>query len=81
MKKNFKNFAEKSFLLSVGIASIAKEKAEKLVNELIKKGKLNEKQGRKLVIGLLKKSKLERKKLKNTIKKAIKRQIPKKRKR
>ena len=48
------------FLLSVGIASIAKENAEKIVNEMVRKGKLNEKQGRKMVSDLIKRSRNER---------------------
>lgn len=49
-----------SFLLSVGIASVAKENAEKIAREMVRKGKLNEKQGRKLVSDLIKRSKNER---------------------
>ena len=48
------------FLLSVGIASVAKENAEKIVNEMVRKGKLNEKQGRKMVSDLIKRSRNER---------------------
>ena len=48
------------FLLSIGIASIAKENAEKIARELVNKGRLNEKQGRKLVNDLVRKSKKER---------------------
>ncbi|MEK6856761.1 MAG: hypothetical protein AABX49_01975 [Nanoarchaeota archaeon] len=48
------------FLLSIGIASIAKENAEKLVGEIVRKGSLNEKQGRKVVSDLIKRSKKER---------------------
>ena len=44
------------FLLSVGIASIAKENAEKITAELVKRGRLNECQGRKLVNNLIKRS-------------------------
>ena len=52
------------FLLSVGIASIAKENAEKIVNEMVRKGKLNEKQGRKMVSDLIKRSRNERDRVK-----------------
>ncbi|MBI2667950.1 hypothetical protein HYX17_04250 [Candidatus Woesearchaeota archaeon] len=48
------------FLLSVGLASVAKENLEKITNELVSKGRLNEKQGRKLVGDLIRRSKKER---------------------
>jgi polyhydroxyalkanoate synthesis regulator phasin len=67
-KKNVRNAASEGlkkaldtgFLLSIGIASIAKENLEKVSKDLVKKGRLNEKQGRKVVNDLLKKSKKER---------------------
>ncbi len=55
------------FLLSVGIASIAKENAEKIARELVNKGRLNEKQGRKLVSDLVKKSRKERDRVKKLL--------------
>jgi len=55
------------FLLSVGIASIAKENAEKISRELVKKGRLNEKQGRKLVNDLIKRSRQERERVKKLL--------------
>lgn len=63
MKKDLKKLADQGFLLSVGLASIGKEKAEKLIEQLVKKGRLNEKQGRALANKLIKKSKAEKKKL------------------
>ncbi len=48
------------FLFSIGIASVAKDNAEKLVGEIVRKGSLNEKQGRKLVSELVKRSKKEK---------------------
>ncbi|MBI2507358.1 hypothetical protein HYV89_00205 [Candidatus Woesearchaeota archaeon] len=55
------------FLLSVGIASIAKENAEKIARELVRKGRLNEKEGRKLVSDLIKKSKKEKDRMKRLL--------------
>jgi len=63
MKKEVKKLMNKSFLLSVGLASLTIEKADKIVKELVKKGKLNETQGRGLVSELIKKSKNEKKKI------------------
>ncbi len=63
IKKEVKKLMDKGFLLSVGLASVAKSKAEKLVNELIRKGKLNEQQGKKLFMDLIKKSKDEKKRI------------------
>lgn len=55
------------FLLSVGIASVAKENAERIAVELVKKGKLNEKQSRKLVNDLIKRSRKERERVKKLL--------------
>ena len=63
MKKEVKKLMNKGFLLSVGLASLTIDKADKIVKELIKKGNLNETQGRRLVSDLIKKSKNEKKKL------------------
>ena len=63
MKKEVKKLMNKGFLLSVGLASLTIDKADKMVKELVKKGKLNETQGRRLVSDLIKKSKNEKKKL------------------
>ena len=71
VKKNIEKVMDTGFLLSIGIASIAKEKVEALVSELIKKGKLNEKDGRKLVRSLLAKSRKERAKVKSFIKRRL----------
>lgn len=65
IKKEVKKLMDKGFLLSIGLASIGKQKAEKLIKELVKKGKLNEQQGRKLVMDLVKKSKIEKEKIKS----------------
>ena len=56
------------FLLSIGIASITKEKVEKLVMALVKKGKLNESQGRKMVRDVLAKARKEKARVSKIIK-------------
>ena len=40
---------KKGVLIGVGLAAYAQEYAEKLAKELIKKGKINQKEGRKIV--------------------------------
>ena len=55
------------FLLSIGLASIAKENAENIVGEIVRKGRLNEKQGRKLVGDLVKRSKKERERVRRIL--------------
>lgn len=55
------------FLLSIGIASIAKENAENIVGEVVRKGRLNEKQGRKLVSDLISRSKKERERVRRLL--------------
>ena len=55
------------FLLSIGLASIAKENAENIVGEVVRKGRLNEKQGRKLVSDLVKRSRKERERVRRLL--------------
>jgi len=55
-----KKILNTGFLLSVGLASVAKENLEKISGKLVNKGRLNEKQGRELVNDLVKRSKKER---------------------
>ncbi len=62
-----KNILDTGFLLSIGIASIAKENAEKIVGEIVRKGNLNEEQGRKLVSDLIKRSRKERERVRRIL--------------
>ncbi len=62
-----KKVLDTGFLFSVGIASIAKENAEKIVKDLVMKGRLNEKQGRKVVNDLIKRSRKERERVKRLL--------------
>ena len=62
-----KKALDTGFLLSIGIASIAKENAEKIVGEIVRKGRLNEGQGRKLVGDLVKRSKKERERVRRLL--------------
>lgn len=73
-----KRLLDKGFLLSVGLAAVTKDKLEKIIGELIKRGKLNEKDGRELVMKLLNKSKEERAKIRGFVRKVRKRVVRKK---
>ncbi len=55
------DFIKKSMLLGLGIASLSKEKVEKLVDELIKKGEMAEKERPKVIDKLLKEAKKQEK--------------------
>jgi len=78
IKKEVKKLMDKGFLLSIGLASIGKDKLEKVTKQLVRKGKLNEKDGRKLVRDLLKKSKTEKKKIEarvRSVRKKVKKKV------
>lgn len=62
-----KKVLDTGFLLSIGIASVAKENAEKLVGEIVRKGSLNEKQGRKLISDLIKRSRKEKERVRKLL--------------
>ncbi len=44
-----KELVRKGVLLGVGIAALAQEKAEKVAQELVKKGRINKAEGKQLV--------------------------------
>jgi polyhydroxyalkanoate synthesis regulator phasin len=44
-----KELIKKSLLVGAGLAAIAKDRADKLVKEMLKKGHINQAQGKKLV--------------------------------
>lgn len=61
------NVAKKILLLGLGIGATTKEKIEKLIKELEKKGELSAKEGEKLTQEFLKKSKKQSEDIKKTI--------------
>ena len=67
-KSQVEKVLDAGFLLSVGIASITKEKVEKIAMGLVKNGRLNEGQGRKMVREILAKGKKERDRIKKILK-------------
>ncbi|MBW2207817.1 MAG: polyhydroxyalkanoate synthesis regulator [Deltaproteobacteria bacterium] len=68
---------KKTMLTGVGLASLTKDKVEKLAKELAKKGKLSEEEGKKLVEDLSKKSEKAKKDLEAQIEGVVKNTIKK----
>ncbi len=63
---------KKVMLTGVGLAAMTKDKVEELAGDLVKKGKLSEKDGRELVDDLLEKSEKAKKDLEKDIEKVVK---------
>ncbi len=62
---------KKVVLTGVGLAALTKEKIEEVVQEVVEKGKLSEKEGKEFIEELLKKSEGAREKLEGQIEKAV----------
>lgn len=62
---------KKSLLVGVGLAAFAKEKSEKLVKDLIKKGHLNPQEGKKLVKNIYTEAELSGKKIASVLEKEL----------
>jgi len=58
---------KKAFLAGVGALSLSKERARKVVKELIEQGKIREQEGRKLVEDMLKKAETTRRDIEQII--------------
>ena len=63
----------KSLLFGVGVLDITREKAEKAVNELVKRGALSTQEGRKVVADVMKESKKTQKRIRAMVEKEAKR--------
>jgi len=57
--------------LGLGVIIASKDKAEKVANELIKKGELNKKEGKDLVDSLMKQGKETQAEIEKTVKKSV----------
>ena len=66
------DFLRKAFNLGLGLVTVTKEKAEEVVNELIKKGEVSQEEGKKLVSELLEKGEKSREELEAQIEKITK---------
>ena len=62
---------KKTILTGLGIASLTKEKAEKLVKDLVKEGEVSEGEGSKLVKDLLEKVENNKKSMEKKIEKTV----------
>ena len=63
------NLIKKTILTGLGIVSLTKDKAEKLVKDLIKEGELSESEGAKMTKNLLEKVEKNKEDLENKIEK------------
>jgi len=62
---------KKTMLFGTGLASMTREKMEKFVDEMVKRGELSEKEGRELVDDLIDRSKKARKDFEEGVTKAV----------
>ncbi|NLO88917.1 MAG: hypothetical protein GX088_01065 [Clostridia bacterium] len=58
---------KKAFLLGLGAISITKEKAEKLFDEMVKRGEITREEAKELLNSLMEKGKEEGEKIKETV--------------
>ncbi|MBW2545261.1 MAG: phasin family protein [Deltaproteobacteria bacterium] len=65
------DFIKKSMLAGVGLAALTREKLEKTVDELIKKGEMTEKEGKEAIEELTEKSKEFKKELTKKVEKTV----------
>lgn len=72
-----KDVIKKSVLLGLGVGALTKEKAEKFVKELQKKGYLDVKEGKKLARELMAESKKAQKKVQTAVEKQVKAAVKK----
>jgi len=65
------DFIKKSMLAGIGLAALTRDKLEKTVDELIKKGEMTEKEGKETIEELTKKSKEFKEDLTKKVEKAV----------
>ena len=68
---------KKTMLAGVGLAAMTREKIEETIDELVKKGKLSEKEGKEIVEELIEKSKTAKKDLEEKIEKIVTKSLKK----
>jgi polyhydroxyalkanoate synthesis regulator phasin len=66
------DFLKKTYLFGLGLASMTKERVEEIVDEMIKRGEIAEKDRSKVLDDLLTRAKEEQQKLTGTIKESVK---------
>jgi len=62
---------KKAMLFSAGLASMTREKMEKFVDEMVKRGEISEKEGRELVDDLIARSRKARQDFEDGVTKAV----------
>ncbi len=65
------DFLRKTILFGAGLASMTREKMEKFVDEMVKRGEISEKEGRELVDDLIARSKRARQDFEETVNKTV----------
>jgi polyhydroxyalkanoate synthesis regulator phasin len=66
---------QKSLLFSVGLASFTKEKAEKILNEMVEKGEVGRDEAKDFLTDLLERGQQEKAALQNTVKAEVEKVI------
>ena len=65
------DFIKKSMLAGIGLAALTREKLEKTVDDLIKKGEMTEKEGKETIEEFTEKSKEFKKEMTEKVEKAV----------
>ncbi len=73
MKKD--EIIKKSLMIGVGLAAFAKDKSEKMVKDLVKKGKINPKEGKKMVSSIYSEAERSGKKVAKVIESELKKMM------
>lgn len=71
-KEQLRNLVKKGLLVGVGVAAYAREKAEKLVKELVKKEGLSKAEGKKLVRNIYQEADKSRKRIASAVETELK---------
>jgi len=67
------DFMRKSFMVGLGALSISKEKAETIVDDLVKRGEVTSEEAKKLVNDLVKRGEEQKEELTSTIRREMER--------
>ncbi len=65
------DFIKKSMLVGMGLVAMTREKIEEVIDALVKKGELSEKEGKEMVDDLVEKSKSVKKDLEEKVEKIV----------
>ncbi len=65
------DFIKKTMLVGAGLAAMTREKIEEIIDELVKKGELSEKEGKEMVDELVEKTKKYKKDMEGRVEKLV----------